>query len=115
MAEGLIEAYWAESTPYERRRFLDEAAGRTTGGATFTFDVFDVTLDFDEGTVIVSDVLSEGETESGDLADFLRRAESFAEDPSIGDGLTEMQRRPPRFAVDADGQVRPAGDVPWLT
>lgn len=113
MAVGLIEAYWAESTPRERRLFLDEAAGRATGGVTFTFDVFDVTLDFDGGKVVVSDVLSEGEIESGDLAAFLRRAESFADDPSIGDGLTETRRHPPRFTADADGEVRPLnGDVP---
>lgn len=37
-----------------------------------------------------------------------RRAASFGGDPSIGDGLTEMQRRPPPYTVDRDGTVRPA-------
>jgi hypothetical protein len=110
VASELIEAFWAESTPYERRLFLDEAAGRSTGGVTFGFDVFDVTLDFDAAKVIVADVLSDDESEVGDLAAFLLRAQSFADDPAIGDGLTEMQRRPPRFAVGADGKAQPLDD-----
>lgn len=76
---SLIAAFWEDSTPQDRRLFVDEAAGRTAGAVTFTFDVVDVTLDFDD-------------------------------DPSIGDGLTEMQRRPPTFFVGPDGEADPIGD-----
>jgi len=103
----LIEAFWAESTPHQRRLLLDEAAGRDSGSVTFEFDVVDVTLDFSQGTATVADALGDEAAETEPLATFLERAASFADDPSIGDGLTEMQRRPPRFAASADGEVRP--------
>lgn len=60
----LIEAFWAESSPQQRRLFLDEAAGRTAGAVTFEFDIVDVTLDFDAGTAVVADVLGDGEPQS---------------------------------------------------
>jgi hypothetical protein len=107
---SLIEGFWAESTPYHRRLFLDEANGRTSGGVTFEFDMFDVTLDFDEAVATVADALGDEQSETAPLEDFLQRAASFGDDPSFGDGLTEMQRRPPRYAVDRAGTVRPASD-----
>ena len=107
MGVSLVEAFWLESTPYERRLFLDEAAGRTAGRITFEFNMFDVTLDFDKAIATVADALGDDESETTPLTDFLERATSFGDDPSIGDGLTEMQRRPPRYAVDADGTAAP--------
>ena len=54
---SLVEAFWADSTPPHRRLLLDEAGGRSSGCAEFTFDVFDVQLDFDARTATVTDVL----------------------------------------------------------
>lgn len=109
---ALIEAFWAESTPQQRRLLLDEAGARASGAVTFEFDMFDVTLDFGSGTATVADVLGDDEPEAAPLTDFLERAASFGDDPSIGDGLTEMQRRPPRFEARSDGQVRPLEGEP---
>jgi len=56
---SLIEAFWAESTPYQRRLLLDEASGRTSGGVTFEFDMFDVTLDFDTAVATIADAVGD--------------------------------------------------------
>jgi hypothetical protein len=107
---SLIEGFWAESTPYHRRLLLDEAHGRTSGGVTFEFDMVDVTLDFDKAVATVADSLGDEQSETAPLDEFLQRAASFGDDRSIGDGLTEMQRRPPHYTVDRAGTVRPASD-----
>ncbi len=79
----------------------------------FSFDVFDVTLDFDVGTATVSDVLSTDDSDTTSLAEFLEPAASLGDDPAIGDGLTEMQRRPPTYEVGSHGEVEPlAGERP---
>lgn len=102
------DAFWdEESTPVVRRLLLDEAAGRETGRVTFEFNLWDVTLDFDERTATVASVLEEGESEAVGLESFLDRAASFSDDPSIGDGLTEMQRRPASFRVTQTGVTAP--------
>jgi hypothetical protein len=103
---SVVEAFWEDSTPVVRRLLLDEAGGRTAGRVEFNFDVFDVELDFDARIVTVTDVLSPDDSATTDLADFISRAVSFGDDPSIGDGLTQMQRWPPRFRADAGGQCR---------
>ena len=106
MVVSLIEAFWSDSTPFVRRLVLDEAGGRTRGCAEFNFDVFDVAMDFDERTVTVIDVLSEGGSEMTTLDEFVLRARSYGDDPSIGDGLTQMQRRPPTYRAGRDGIQR---------
>ncbi len=90
---------------------MDEASGRTSGAVTCTFNIYDVTLDFDAGTATVIDVLSAGDDESVPLTEFLDRADSFGDRPWMGDGLTEMQRRPPTFAVDPHGDVTRNADA----
>jgi hypothetical protein len=102
---SLVEALWEESTPFMRPRFLDEAAGRHSGAVEFKFDTFDVLLDFDAGTVTVVDVLGNDDSETVDLAPFLKLAASFADDPAASDGLTEMQRHPPTISVDSSGSA----------
>jgi hypothetical protein len=51
-------------------------------------------------------VLAAGDSETADLNEFLHVAESFADDPAIGDGLTEMQRHPPTICVDSLGSAQ---------
>jgi hypothetical protein len=108
---SLIDAFWDDSTPIVRRLLLDEAGGRTTGCVEFNFDLFDVVLDFDARIATVTDVLARDDSALMDLAAFLSRAASFGGDPSIGDGLTKMQRRPPRFRVDARGGIERLDDA----
>lgn len=103
---SLVESFWADSTPFVRRRLLDEAAGRSSGAAEFQFDTFDVVLDFGAGTATVIDVLAAGDSATADLNEFLHVAESFEDDPAIGDGLTEMQRHPPTIRVDSSGSAQ---------
>ena len=107
---SVVEAFWEDSTPIVRRLLLDEAGGRTAGRVEFNFDVFDVELDFDTRTATVTDVLARDDSATTDLADFLSRAASFGDDPSIGDGLTQMQRQPPRFRADTGGGVERLDD-----
>lgn len=107
---SVIEGFWEESTPIVRRLLLDESGGRTAGCVEFNFDTFDVELDFDARTATVTDVLTSHDSATADLAEFLSRAASFGDDPSIGDGLTQMQRRPPRFRADAGGAVERLDD-----
>lgn len=102
---SLLESFWADSTPFVRRRLLDEAAGRNSGAVEFQFDTFDVVLDFETGTATVVDVLAAADGETTDLNEFLQVAESFADDLAIGDGLTEMQRHPPTIHVDSSGSA----------
>lgn len=105
MDEELVEAFWAESTPYVRRLFLDEAVGRDSGAAQFEFDVVDVVLDFDRQIATVHDVLEEGRSAVAPLAAFLARAAAYGDDPSEGDGLTQVQHRPPSYRAAVDGTV----------
>ena len=100
---SVVEAFWQHSTPYERRLFPDEAAGRAGGRTTFTFNVFDVELNFDANTATVAGLLSTDDQVTTSLSDFLARAASFGDDPSIGHCLTEMQRRPPTYEVEPGG------------
>ena len=87
--------------------FLDEANGRSSGAVSFEFDVFTVTLDFENAIATIDDLLDPGASESTSLHAFLDRAAAFSDDPGLGDGLTELQRRPPRFVVDQTGQAEP--------
>ena len=82
---SLTEALWADSNAFSRRRLLDGVADRTTGCAAFSFGVYSVTLDFDAGTATVIDLVSTENSETMSLTDFLARAASYADDPSIGD------------------------------
>jgi hypothetical protein len=84
---------------------LDEAAGKDRGATRWEFNVFALTLDFDEGLAIVEDVLPEGATESADLQTFLEKASAFGDPTTAGDGMTEAQRHPPRYEVDTHGDV----------
>jgi hypothetical protein len=86
---------------------LDEAAGRCTGAVTFEFDSFDVTLGFVGESVTVKDVLGSDDEETAAMSVFLKHAVSFEDDPSIGDGLTQMQRSPARFEITSSGEVQP--------
>jgi hypothetical protein len=52
---SLTQAFWEDSTPHDRRLFLDEANGRTSGRLTWNFNCYDMTLDFDQSIVIVTD------------------------------------------------------------
>lgn len=104
MSEGI----WDELGPYERRLLLDEAAGRSTGRASFEFNTVDVLLDFDAGKATLTDVLSGSQAEAAfPLARLLEWAESFGDDPSIGDGQTLAQRRPAASRVTPSGNVEP--------
>jgi hypothetical protein len=58
----------------------------------------------------VTGVQEPGGPETTDLAEFLSRAASFGDDPTIGDGLTHAQRHPPRFRADAAGEVERLDD-----
>jgi hypothetical protein len=107
VTDGLVEAFWDQSGPVERRLFLDEALGRAAGAVTFEFDVFTVTLDFGRDMATVEDVLEADSSESIVLSIFLDRAASFGDDPNLGDGLTSMQRHPATFTVDQSGRVEP--------
>jgi hypothetical protein len=107
---SIVEAFWSASMPGHRRLMLDEAASRRSGIATFEFDTDDVVLDFDGATATVIDVLFGSASETVPLAVFLDRAASFRDDPSLGDGLSVLQRNPPRFRVAADGDVQPTGN-----
>jgi hypothetical protein len=84
---------------------LDEAAGKNCGATHWEFNVFAITLDFDEGLAIVEDILPDGATDSVDLQTFLERAAAFGDPATAGDGLTEAQRHPPRYEVDSHGDV----------
>lgn len=107
---GLVDCFWEESDPQLRRLLLDEAGGRNSGATTFEFDVFDVELDFDSRTVVVVDVLGNRSRETTSMDSFLAKAASYGDDPSVGDGLTEMQRRPPFFRVTANGTTEKISD-----
>ena len=74
--------------------------------------MFDVTLDFDANTATVADPISDAAEETVELAAFLGRAASFQDDPALGDGMTQMQRRPPTFRVGGTGITEPVIDVP---
>ena len=67
--------------------------------------VFNVVLDFDAQTATVEDVVGADESETTDLVEFLEAAAAFGDDSSVGDGLTQMERQPPTYEVDADGRV----------
>jgi hypothetical protein len=107
---SVVGGFWKDSTSIVRRLLLDEAGGRTAGCVEFNFDVFDVELDFDAGTATVTDALAGHDSATTDLTAFLSRAASFGDDPSIGDGLTQMQRQPPRFRATAGGEVERLDD-----
>lgn len=101
---SLVEEFWAESTAVIRRLLLDEAAGRSDGAAHFNFDIFDVVMDFSAETVLVIDALGvAGPTQKVDLAEFCDMAASFGDSPSVGDGLTTLQRTLTTF-LDCDGR-----------
>jgi hypothetical protein len=79
-------------------------------GVTFEFDMFDVTLDFDEAVATVADALGDKQSETAPLDDFLPRAASFGDRPvrrrrAHGNeaAAAPLHRRPRR-------NVRPASD-----
>ena len=114
---SLLEAFWEqESTPHIRRLFIDEANGRSSGAAEFNFNMFDVVLNFNSNTVTIADVFADGLSEETSMESFLARAESFQDDPRLGDGLTTLERKAPRFVVADDGVVAsnpvPESEVP---
>lgn len=103
---SLVEEFWAESTAFIRRLLLDEAAGRSDGAAQFTFDIFGVVMDFSAETVLVIDALDVARpTQKVDLAEFCEVAASFGDSPSVGDGLTLLQRTRPTFEAGVSGVV----------
>jgi len=102
----LIEGFWSEeSTPFIRRMILDEAAGKKRGATRWDFNVFGLTLDFDNHLAVVHDLLSEDQDDSVGLQEFLQTAAAFGDDPAEGDGLTEAERRPPTYRVGASGEI----------
>ncbi len=93
-----VPGFWEdESTPYVRRLLLDEAAGKHAGATRFEFNIYAVLLDFDAEAAVVEDLLGLGTSGTVPLREFLAVAESYRDDPSIGDGLTQAERNPPRF------------------
>lgn len=110
---SLMDAFWQEeSSPFIRQLLLGEAAGRSSGVAAFNFNMFDVVLDFDTGTAVITDALnSDHPTEETDLVSFLHRAGSFNDDPSLGDGRTSLERTPSKYAVGSDGEVARLGET----
>jgi hypothetical protein len=93
---SLIEGFWAGATRYHRRLFLNEANGRTSGGVTFEFDMFDVTLDFDEAVATVADALGDKQSETAP-----RRLRSARR-------LVRRQTRPPATGSRKCSGGRPA-------
>ncbi len=61
----------AEGTAYVRGLLLDAAASAQGGERYFTFDAFNVRLDFDAQTATVEDELEPDAVEEQPLADFL--------------------------------------------
>ena len=104
---GLVDGFWSESDGYIRRLLLDEAAGRSSGSATFEFDMFDVTLDFDASKATVADPIMDSPDETVELSIFLANAAAFEDDLGLGDGMTQTQRHPPTFRVDSTGATEP--------
>lgn len=66
--------------PAERVAILAVRDRRTSGVEELTFNVTDVTLDFDKRTATVDDELDAAVSESTDLDDFFRRVESASVD-----------------------------------
>jgi hypothetical protein len=62
-------------------------------------------LDFDTQMATVVNVLEGNRRETVRLSELLERAASFGDDPSLGDGLTQLQRRPATYEVDARGET----------
>lgn len=60
-----------EATQYERDRLLRVANERTAGVEYFTFNVFNVRLDFDAEQVTVEDELDPESEETSPISDFL--------------------------------------------
>jgi len=61
-----------ECTDHVRVLLRREIDSRTAGVRRFTFNVFDVVLDFNVGTVTIEDVLKPNSAASLSLADFSR-------------------------------------------
>ena len=104
--DGLVSAFWTEeSDPIVRRMILDEAAGKERGATHWDFNVFALTLDFDNEVAVVEDLLGSGEREEVGLPAFLRTAAAFGDPPTDGDGLTEAERHPPTYMAGPTGDV----------
>lgn len=60
-----------EADSYVRRRLLDTASRRTSGSEFFTFNAFNVNMDFDNRTVTVEDEFDADSEETTAMEDFL--------------------------------------------
>jgi hypothetical protein len=60
-----------EADSYVRSRLLDAADRRTSGGEYFTFNAFNVNMDFDNQTVTVEDEFDADSEETTAMPDFL--------------------------------------------
>lgn len=76
---------------YERRRILEVATRRASGREAFTFNVFNVELDFDVGTATVNDESDPTRSQTALLSGFPR----------------EVLAREPRISVRRQGRNRP--------
>ena len=74
--ESLVEQFFAEEADdYVKEVLRAELRSRLSGSRYFTFNVFNVRLDFDAETATVEDELESGREESVPLADFRARLE----------------------------------------
>jgi regulator of RNase E activity RraA len=63
MESTLVDRFFAEEfTERDRAKFLEELATRSSGKRRFNFNVFDVVINVDSGTVTVEDILDADST-----------------------------------------------------
>jgi hypothetical protein len=73
----LVARFFAEDADEQTKRVLDdELRSRTSGSRYFTFNVFNVRLDFDEQVATIEDELDAQSAESLPLDDFRKAVES---------------------------------------
>jgi hypothetical protein len=71
---SLVEEFFAEEcNEYVRGVLLDEASRRTSGSRYFTFNRFNVRLNFDSASAVIDDELNPPLEEAISLPEFLAR------------------------------------------
>jgi hypothetical protein len=77
MSESLLDRFLTEeANEYVRELLMREFQTRTSGSRRFTFDVFNVRMDFDASTATIEDVLEADSSYSMPLRDFEARVGS---------------------------------------
>jgi hypothetical protein len=73
-AKTLLDRFFDEEfTERDRVRFMDELATRRVGKQTFNFNVFDVVVDVDAGTVTIIDILEPNSEQVVAMGEFRTR------------------------------------------